>query len=541
MKNQILTVLLSGLLLTVQVGAAEINRNAPVGGTFVINLITEPPTIHPIMWSDRAAADVLSYTCDSMASRDPNSYEWIPRLAEKWDIAKDGKSITFYLRKNLVFHDGTPVTADDVKFSMDAVFIPEMNAAEKKPYFDGIEKAEIINPQTIKFYLKNTYFKNFDTVAGMPIISKATYSDTEKSKKMSREVMCAGPYKVDKFEKGQRIVLKRFDRWFGFGTQEWKGAFNFEQIIMKFVKEDAVALEMLKKGDLDFQLLTAEYYVKKTEGDMWGKTVHKVKYSNKEGRPFGYIGWNLRNPLFQDKNVRIALAHLMNREEMNQKFRFGYGEYTAGPNYNQSEYASKNVKPFLYDPSKAKELLTKAGWSDSDKDGVLDKTIDGRKVKFQFSLIFPTKEVEKYFTLYKEDLKKSGIDLEIKYLEWNSFLKVLDDGKFEAAALAWVMSVDWDPKQIWHSSSAVPGGSNYIHYKNPEVDKLIDTARLEMNKEKRIAKMRKIYELIAADAPYAYLFSSKVLFYGHSNKVQKPADSFNYEIGTDYWWATPIK
>lgn len=265
--------------------------------------------------------------------------------------------------------------------------------------------------------------------------------------------------------------------------------------------------------------------------------VFKVKAENREPKGYGFIGWNFRQPLFQDRRVRLALYHLLNREEMNKKFRFGMSELARGPVYNQSEYAAPEVQPILYDPQKAKQLLQQAGWKDSDKDGILDKVINGQKTPFRFTLIYSNKDVEKYWTWYKEDLKKAGIEMELKYVEWNSFLRLLDEGKFDAAALGWTGSLEWDPKQIWHSSSAVPGGSNFIGYKNPEVDKLIEKARLELDKSKRVKMLRQVYTLIANDVPYAFLFNDKYALYAHSYRVEKPADTLTYEVGLDWWWA----
>jgi len=515
---------------------AKINTGAPVGGVFNRNIGGEPPTLHPISATDLYASIVHGFIFDSLAARHPETGEWEPRLAEKWEASKDNKIYTFFLRKDATFSDGKPVTAEDVKFSLDAIRDPAYKAVHMQPYYEGIDKVEIVDPYTVKFYLKDTYFQNFISMVGMTIIPKHIYGDVEKSKKMSRTAVGSGPYKLDKFEKGQRIVLKRRSDWYGHNSN-WKGFANFDTINLRFVKEDAVAFEMIKRNEIDFMALTPEYYVQKAQGSPWGKTAFKNQVENKAPKGYTFIGWNFRQPLFQDKNVRLALYHLLNREEMNRKFRFGMSNLATGPIYMQSEYASQNVKPVLFDPKKASALLTKSGWKDSDKDGLLDKTIGGKKTPFKFSLIYSNKDVEKYWTLYKEDLKKAGIEMELKYLEWNSFLKLLDEGSYDAAALGWTGGLEWDPKQIWHSSNAVPGGSNFIAYKNPEVDKLIDQARLEPDKNKRVTMLRKIYELIAADVPYAFLFNDRYVLYANSAKVEKPADTFQFDVGLDYWWA----
>lgn len=517
--------------------AAAINREAPVGGTFTRNIEGEPPTLHPISSSDLYASFVHDYTTDTLAHRNPETNEFDPRLAERWEASKDQKVYTFFLRKDAKFSDGKPVTAADVEFSHKAIFEPAYKAAHLQPYFEGIEKVEVVDDHTVRFTLKDTYFQNFIAMAEMYIIPKHVYGDVEKSKKMTKTVVGAGPYILEKFEKGQRMVLKRNPEWYGFKTDQWKGSYNFNQIILRFVKEEAVSFEMVKKGELDLETLTPEYFIKKAEGAPWGQTVFKNKVENRAPKSYGFVGWNFRREIFQDKNVRTALAHLMNRQEMNQKFRYGMSLLATGPTYQQSEYASPKVKPLQFDPKKAGELLSKAGWKDSNKDGVLDKTIGGKRTDFRFALMYANKDTEKYWTLYKEDLKKAGIEMDLKYLEWNSFLKLLDEGNFDAIAMGWSGTFEWDPKQVWHSTNAIPGGSNFIAYKNTEVDKLIDKARMESNKDKRKEMMHKVYELIAADAPYAFLFNDQYVLYANSNKVQKPADTFKYEVGRDYWWS----
>src|SRR5690606_13946576 len=135
-----------------------------------------------------------------------------------------------------------------------------------------------------------------------------------------------------------------------------------------------------------------------------------------------------------------------------------------------------------------------------------------------------------------EDASKVGVDINIKNIEWNSFIKLLNEKKFQAVRLAWVGgSVDWDPKQIWHSSSIEGASSNFISYSNPEVDRLIDQARKLYTAEERIPLLRKVHELISADYPYIWWFNSRYTLYGNSLRIEKPKDTFQYGIGQVYW------
>lgn len=513
------------------------NNEAPKGGTFVRSLGGEPANLHPIMSTDTYGSRVHDLTTDSLLDRRATDWEWTPRLAEKWEVSKDGKIFTFYLRKNALWHDGKPVTAEDVKFSFDAIFEPKYQAAHLIPLYQNIEKIEVVNTHTVKAYAKEKYFKNFDAVAALTVVPKHVYSDVEKSRKMTRTLIGSGPYKIEKFERGQKIVLKRNPDWSVAQDPYFKGAYNFETIDLRFYKDENIEIERAKKGELDMVEMRAEAFVKKTSGNPWDKTIFKKKVENEAPKTMSFIGWNLRKPIFQDRNVRIALAHLLNREEINKKFMYGFSDLATGPTYVKSEFASPKIKPLLFDPAKAQQLLSAAGWSDSDKDGVLDKEVSGTRVPFKFTLIYPNKDVEKYFTLYQQDLKKAGINLELKYLEWVSFVKMLDEGNFDSVAMAWGGGgLEWDPKQIWHSSSSVVGGSNFINYKNTEVDKLIDEARLTLDKKKRVVLLQKVYETIANDAPYAFMFHPKFIFYAHSKRMALPGDTFRFDTGLNFWW-----
>jgi peptide/nickel transport system substrate-binding protein/microcin C transport system substrate-binding protein len=544
-SNRLLGMLSAGvlalLLSSVQAKAVETygNPNAPQGGTFTTRLSSEPATLNPITGTDAYNFAIQAYVLDSLMDRDPETYDWIPALAEKVDKSADGKTFTFTIRKGAKFSDGKPVTAEDVKFSFDVIFDPTYNAAHLRPYYENIEKAEVVDPMTVRFTTKTKYFGNFNVVAGISVLPKHFYGDAAAGKKKNKTILGSGPYKLEKYDQGQSIILVKNKDWWGNSVPEMKGRYNFERIRLRFDKDENIAIEKLKKGEIDFDELSPEAYTKKAVGPEWGegKVVTKVKTENKAPKTYTYIGWNLKKDLFKDRDVRLALYHLVNREEMNKKFRYDMSALATGPWYLQSEYASPNVKPVGFDPKKAIELLKKAGWVDSDKDGVLDKTINGKKVDFRFTLFYGNPDNEKYWVFYQGDLKRVGIQMDLQRLEWNALLKNVDEGTFDAIAMAWGGgSVDNDPKQIWHSKSAGKGGSNFISYNNPEVDKLIDEARAELDKKKRIPLYRKIYELIAADVPYAFLFVDRYDLYAHNTKIKMKKPTYQYRVGTDYWW-----
>ena len=513
--------------------------DAPEGCSLYVAMKTEPETLNPISSSDMAATEVQAYVMEGLLHLNIDTYEHEPKLAYKWEAAPDNLSYTFYLRKNIKWHDGQPLTAHDVKFSFDAIRDPQYKAIHSQPYFENIGECVVLDDYTVKFTIKKTYFNNFNVLASagfFPIVPKHYYEDV--SKKRNKTIMGSGPYKLAKYNKGQSIVLEKNPDWWGREVPHLKGFWKPQRVVLRFIKEDQVRLEALKKQSIDYSLLKPEDFVKKTSGPLWesGQLV-KQKVSNQGPKSYGFVGWNLKNPLFQEVRVRRALAQLMNRREMNKKFRYDMSLLATGPWYRQSPYAAPGVKPLEFDPKKAAQLLAQAGWRDTDKNGILDKEIDGKKTDFKFSLMYANKDSEKYYTTYKQDLKKAGIEVELKLLDWASFLKSLDDKKFEAVSLGWGGgSVDNDPKQIWHSQSAQKGGSNFISYANPEVDALIDKGRAELDKQKRIQIYQQIYKKIADDAPYAWMFVKQFDLYAHRKRIKYDKPTYKFYVGEAAWW-----
>ncbi len=540
MKKIFLSLIIAGFS-TAQIANAVVtfkpNPKAIQGGTMNYNLSSEPESLHPIMGGDLNGSYIENYTLSTLCATDPNTNETVPSLAEKWELSKDGLVYTIHLRKNAFFHNGDPVTAEDVKFSFEAIREPKHQALSIIPYIEGFSKIEVIDPLTIRFTAKQKYFKNLEVICGgyVKVIPKSVYGDIEKSVKLQKEVVGTGPYKIERYDKGQMVVLKRFDKWFGKDLPENKGVLNFDQVNFRFTKEDSIIIERFKKGELDFyEPKVVDTYLK-AEKEL-GKKAKAYKVVNDMPKSYGFIGFNFRNPILADLATREALAHLTNRAEMNKKFRNNMSDLATGPAWVRSKQAA-DVKPINYDPKKAQEILKKVGWSDSDKDGILDRMVDGKKQEMKISLIYANKDNEKYWTILKEDAKKAGVEITLKFLEWNTFVKTIDDANMDMFAMTWgAGSVEPDPKQIWHSNSIGKGGSNYGAYKNVEVDKLIDEGRIELDPKIRGEAFKKAYTLIAKDVPYIFLFNNKYEFYLASNNMQKQGDTFRYDLGYTTWW-----
>ena len=526
-----LLVILSFLLIF---GAC--NKRPKNNKAFYRNLGGEPSRLNPIGSSDGYTWEVRDYIYESLMTGDKETGDWIPYLAESHTISEDKMKFNFKLRKDVKWHDGKPFTAEDVKFSFDILFEDKFNTITTRAFFEGIDRVEIVNDHEVNIIAKDKSYKNFDVVAGsLKIYPKHFYSQDKPKSFFNKNLLGTGPYKLELYNRGNRIVLKQNESWWGRKHPYFSKTHNFEMVVLRFVNDSNVALEMFKKGALDYIGLRPEEYVLKTKGPRWGKSIHKNKVQNKSAKGVSFIGWNLTHPILKSRNVRKALYHLINRELMIEKFEYNYSVPAQGPIFPESPFASPDIKPIKFNPKLAYELLREEGWKDTDGDQILDKVIEGRKRKFSITILEPWEGFMKYLTVFKEDAKQVGVEINIKLIEWNSFVKLLDEKKFEAIRLAWGGTLNWDPMQIWHSKSIQDGGSNFISFSNKEVDRITDKAKYIHDKDERIKLLRKAEKIIVNEYPYSWFFYKKYSMYGNSHRIWKEVDTYPYEIGTSYW------
>jgi peptide/nickel transport system substrate-binding protein/microcin C transport system substrate-binding protein len=533
----------TAMFTVINFASATGNPNAPFGGDFKVNLGEAPTTLNALSSSDGYASEVQSMIMESLLTRNIDTREWEPALAKEWSISKDGKSFEFTLRDGVKWHDGKPLSAEDVKFSFDAIMDPKdkYKTAHLKSYYENISGVEILAANKVKFSVKTPYFNNFTQCAGLTVVPMHLYKNPskEQEKILNKTLVGTGPYMLKEFDRSKRIILTANPTWWGRSASNMKGLYNFQTMTMRFIKDGTIAIRTLENGELDFLPLQPEEYMQKTAGPKWGKEVFKVKTQNKSVGGYGFVGFNLTNPIFKSLKTREAIVGLFDRKKMIEKLLFNLSLPATGPLYQQSDYADPSVKPIDFDPKAALKKLNDDGWKDTDGDKILDKMIDGKKVQLSFTILEPSPDFVKFLTTFQEDAKKAGVDVQVKVVEWNAFIKLLDERKFEAVRLAWGGGVlDWDPKQIWHTESIANAGSNFVGYSNPKVDKLIDEARLLMDKKMRVAKLREVYRTIAADVPYIFLFNSKFRFYAHSKRAMREKETYTYGVGSDYWWLT---
>jgi peptide/nickel transport system substrate-binding protein len=469
--------------------------------TLYSHLTAEPGTLNPITSTDAYASSINGRIYESLVERDKDNLEIIPELAERWTISPDKLKYRFYLKKGVLWSDGVEFTADDIIYSFKVMKDPKTASAHLKVYYIDVKDVKKLDKYTVEFTYSKPYFLALEFCGGMPIVPKHIFDDGTdfNSHKNNRFPVGTGPYKFHRWDTGKRIVLKVNERYRG-KTPEIK------TVVYKLVAEANVALQMLKKGDLDMMPLRGIQWVRQTNSAKFQKNFYKKKYYQPY---YSYIGWNARRNYFKSKIVRRALTHMINRQAILDKLMFGLGEIVTGNFYIFSKEYNKKIRKWAYDPELGRKLLAREGWKDSDGDGILDKK--GKKFSFTFTISSGSKFAERLASILKEDFSKAGIEMEIHRFEWAVFVSKLNKRDFDAVTLGWSLGYGGDPYQLWHSSQ-VEKGSNFCSFVNREADSIIERARVEFDRNRRIRLYHRFHEILHEEQPYTFMFAQPVLY-----------------------------
>ena len=469
------------------------------GDWIVAHLPGEMENLNPITSSDSNENAVNSYIMESLLQRDNETLEMKPLLAKTWEASADHLSYTFHLYEEAKFSDGQPVTADDVKFSFDTIMDPKVDAAHLRNYYKDVTACDVLDPHSVRFTCDKPYFRHLIMLSSLPILPKHVYGTGDFNKHANnRNPIGSGPYVLESWTTGQQLVLTRNENY-------WGEKPPVKKRVLRIVQDNNVAFELLLKGELDTMEVLPEQWINRTNGPEFTQRFNKHEYY---GARYSYIGWNSRKPQFQDKMVRRALTMLLNRDLILKTIYYNLGVAVTNEFFIQTPEYNRDIKPFPYDPEQAKQLLAQAGWKDTNGDGTIDK----EGVEFAFELIIRngSPEDEQIASNYKEDLRKAGIDMTIRKLEWATLLEKVDTRTFDAVRLGWQSPPDSDPYQVWHSSQ-MEKGSNYVGFNNPEADKLIEEARETFDHDARIKMYHRFSEIVYDEQPYTFMFCIKVL------------------------------
>lgn len=515
--------------------------DAPRGGILRYYTGSNPRNLNDLVVSEaelqeRICGPVYEHVAEQ-SRHDPD--QWVPGICNRVTVSEDYKEFTCYVRKGMYWHkpfltpeetrgrlawlDELPpqeVTAEDIKFTFDVVKDPESECASPASYLVDLDEVQVLDRYTVRIRWKRSLYYNKPTTLNLLFIyPKFIFSRDENGQPIPEgqiaptfpqhwfnNKMCGtGPFQFAGWEPNQYIRLRRNDGWWCSFKPVLDG------IDMLIVSEPTKQMALFKAGEIDVIMAQPSDYRAEILDGGAGSVKEMVDRGEVVVKPwqafaYYYFGWNLRLPLFREKEVRFALAHLFPQERIIRDVYFGLAIPLNGPVHPWESYCDPKLGDIPFDPEKAARLLDAAGWKMGPRN-VREKVVDGKPVELKFKVLYPTGRAtaRDATLLYQKAAAEVGVLIEPEQQEWGNLLTRLENRDFEACHLGWANSWDSDPSQIWHGREAdVPRSSNHVSYKSTELDATIEGLKTTFDPVKRKELWREFQRIVTDDQPYCF-------------------------------------
>ena len=505
MKKGLLT--MAGVLLTVSLVSA---------GTTVPVLAEEETTlvygsgdytrINPAM-DEHGEINILIF--NGLTAHDGDN-QVVPGLAESWDFDDETNTYTFHMAEDAKWQDGEPVTAEDVKFTIEAIMDPE-NGSENAPNYEDVEEINVIDDHTVAFKLedKNVAFLDYMTMAVLP--KHLLEGEDMQTSDFFRNPVGTGPYKIESWDEGQAITLVKNEDYF-------KGEPSIDKVVFKIVPDDNAKALQLKSGELDLALLTPKDAAAFADDEAY--TCYDMKTSDYRG-----IMFNFGNEYWQkNRDLIPAVCYGLDRQAIIDAVILGQGMPAYGP-LQRNIYNYEDVEHYDYNPEKAKEILEAAGCEMGD-DGFYYR--DGEKVGFVISVSAGDQVRIDMAQIAAQELKEIGMDVSVEIpaqTDWAGQMAFL---------IGWGSPFDADDHT--YKVFGTDKGANYSGYSNADVDKYLKEARQSADPKVRAEAYANFQKALAEDPAYAMICYIDANYVADSNIKGIDPDTIMGHHGVGIFW-----
>jgi peptide/nickel transport system substrate-binding protein len=507
-------------------------------------------TLNPALVSDSTSIDVSQFLWAGLFVADPNTGEPLPKLAT-WETSEDGLTYTFTISDAAVWSDGTPITAQDVEFTYNAI-LQDNIPSPRKADFDLVTGFNVIDDKTFEVQLSapncTVWGGAFSSLTPVPShLYAADFSDFVDGEQNLNPQVTSGPYYVDEYRPGEYIRLAAHESY-------WDGeAARIPYILNQILADTAVQNQALLSGTVDYAFMYPDQL------EQLGDTSNfNVFVSPLNNTPLFVMNWEdpaepqaaydaegnaieqTPNQFFSDVRVRQAIAMGYDKASIVGTLGPDGGYVLNGPFTPMFAWAQDpNTTGYAYDPEQAAALLDEAGWVDSDGDGIRDK--DG--VPFEFELVYsPLVDLWTNIALVAQDqLGQIGIKVNVTSMEWSAYLNdVLIPQKFDATIVGFGggIEVDGIAYSILQSNNDAPGsGFNMASYVNPQVDELLAIGRTTVgcSQEERAVAYQELNRIVMEDVAYDFTVGTNQVNIMNSRITGYEPGPFNNAYQPETW------
>lgn len=473
---------------------SKLNQAYPseAGGTMVNAMIGEPSSLISMI-AGEAPSSAISANIFNTLLKYNQDLDLTGELVENWQVSADQKSITFKLKPNLKWADGKPLTSVDVLWTWQAV-TDDKNGSPYASDYQLVKNAEAPDPLTFRVTYQEPFAPAMDSWAGLQILPKHLLEGQDlHTTGFTHKPVGSNFYKLDSWTAGQNLQLSR-------NPTSVLGPANIDKLVSRIIPDNSAQFLELMAGNIDSMGLDPTQFSRIVPARP--KLNESLNLYKELGNGYIYMGFNLKRKPFDDVRVRKAINYAIDKQEIIDGVYLGLGINIASPYKPGTRWSNPNLSNYAYNPEQAKALLTEAGYH-FNEDGYMAR--DGKLLSFEI-ITNQNKEREKSAVLIQRRLKAIGIKVNIRSIEWASFIsRFIKTGDFDVVILGWGLGLDPDQFNIWHSSQQGGDKFNFIGYNNPQVDKLLEQGRKELDPNKRQAIYHEFAKVLLDDSPIVYL------------------------------------
>ena len=445
-----------------------------VDGTAVVGFNAAMQSFNPLVTTDQNSIEVNYYMLFTPLIQYDSLFEPRPYLAASWDLEPGG--VTFYLNRDVYWHDGQPVTAHDVLFTFERAKDPRTASILSSAYLTLVESAEVVDSFTIRFEFVRPHARPLDGF-WWPPVPRHLLSEVPPEEMLhadfNREPIGSGPFRFVAWESGESVRLERNPDF----SEALGGPPKLERVVFRFIGESATLLSEALTGGIDVDGSVYPHQAEDIEATSGVRLMHFAS------REYYYIGWNTQSSLLSDARVRRALTMAIDRQQLIDALLFGYARPAVGT-IAPWHPMFVGLEPLAYDPERADRLLVEAGWRDRNGDGVREDA-SGRPLQFVLMTNHENPVRTDIAQVVQSQLTQVGVHVDVKLFEWQTLLSRHRGRDFEGVVQSWVLdNFRVDPAALFHSSQADhPGSYNRSGLRDEAVDRLIDEASSTLDAE----------------------------------------------------------
>jgi len=479
-------------------------NNTEKKSVLILSLRADPVYLNPVLAHEMPSMIVNQWIFNSLVRLD-EKLQPVPDLAGDWQVSEDQKRIIFHLKKNVIWHDGHAFTADDVKFTLDLVLSENTNTYNRGLFMidDKPVTANVIDKYTVEIIMSKPFAPLLANLSVLGIVPEHILKGQDVNlSDFNSSPVGTGPFKFKDWKVGELVTLSANDKFF-------KGKPSLEEVVFRIIPSTEGRLIALETGQVDVGEIPQKDYERMAKfPDLNIYRWYDLSYY--------YLGFDLTNPLFANREVRKALNYAVHKEKIISSVLMGYGRVATGPIPSASWAYNDRVERYEYNPDMARRIFKKEGWIPG-KDGILVK--EGKRFSFTIHYGQGSENSEKVCIYIQHFLKETGVEVKIRPVEFSVLVtEIANPGKFEGILLDWIENPDPDCFVEW-GSDQVKHGMNFMSYSNREVDKLLQEARTTMDIKKRRELYGKFQKVITEDAPYIFLWYSETMM-GVNRRIQ---------------------